>query len=512
MIRPNRVELLETRIAPAALLPVISADGKTATFVDVDGDVFTVTTTKGKFTAENFVYEGDAETGQGYLQQVDLSFESFGKAYQGAKISVQVEQFVGDGFADVGFVNAAGVDLKGVIIDGDLVKIDVGDANQRTSAIGRLQALQLGFHTPEEAGIPDFESTVVGRIEVLDIGSWRDAYVTVVGLEEKTFKFGSIGKVNIQNMEGGDATNSGVLMTTGSIGTLVLLSDLVGGSAPESGRIECHGTIGSLTIGGNVTGDAQASGQVWAAGGIKTGVIAGSILGGAGESSGSVYCLGTIKSLRVNGDVEAGDGFLSGSIVSLSGSAKSISIGGILSGGPSVSGIVVGKTLGKLELGTSDGTAGRAYIIAGGPLAGGVAIEKISVVESLSGARILAGYNSELEVSNPNVKIGKITVGGDLIATDIVAGIDGLNGVFGDTDDKVPTTDTKPKFLSSIASIIVNGMAAGTEVGTDQYGILAERIQFMKIDGVVQPLGKNRIDDLQLVSTGDYRLHEIVKV
>src|SRR5687767_11415662 len=112
MIDPHPVETLETRIAPAALIglenlsetfpatelgiegvavalsPEISADGKSATFIDVDGDAFTVTTTKGKFSADNFTYVGDELTGQGYLQKIDLGFQSFGWAFYGTKLTV----------------------------------------------------------------------------------------------------------------------------------------------------------------------------------------------------------------------------------------------------------------------------------------------------------------------------------------------------------------------------------------------------------------------------------------
>jgi hypothetical protein len=236
-------------------------------------------------------------------------------------------------------------------------------------------------------------------------------------------------------------------------------------------------------------------------------VVGGSLIGGAGEFSGSIASGGPIKSVTINGDVKAGSAFLSGSISGTS--AKSITVAGNLIGGTTVGGILVEKTLGKLTLGGVDGASGPAYVIVGGPLSGGTAIGKIAVTHSLNGARILAGYDPDLHLMNPNVRIGKITIGEDLIATDIVAGIDGVNGVFGDADDRVSPDDPKPAFLSSIASLFVGGMAAGTEGGTDQFGILAERISVVQVGGVILPLGKNTVDDLQLGTFGDYRLREI---
>jgi hypothetical protein len=224
--------------------------------------------------------------------------------------------------------------------------------------------------------------------------------------------------------------------------------------------------------------------------------------------SGSISSNERIVSLTVGGNIEAGSGSHSGTVGAES--AGTISIVGNLIGGPAVGGIFVEKVLTKLTLGGTDGTNGPAIIVAGGPPAGGVAIKKISATGSISGARILAGYDSNLALVNPNARIGKITVGEDLITTDIVAGIDGVNGVFGDLDDRVATNDPKPAYLSSIKSIIVGGIAAGTNGGTDQFGILAERISFVQIGGIPLPLGKKTIDDLPLGTFGDYRLREIV--
>lgn len=517
MIFPSSVEHLETRIALstlASLSPEISADGKSATFVDVDGDIFSVTTTKGTFTAANFTYVGSLETGFGYLQKIDVGFATFGKKFQGAKLTVTIDQLVGDGFADVGYINAAGIDLKQVSVDGDLVRIDVGDANFRTPATGLLQAAQLGFHTAEEAGVSDFNSVAVGKIKALDIGSWIDASISVVGgPTPKTEKFGSIGRATIQTMLGGDIARSASLTTSGPIGTLVVQADLIGGEGDGSGVILCGGRISSLTIGGSILGGGgDLSGAVLTddSGSIGTAVIGGNVEGGTGESSGRIVSPSKIKSLVINGDLKAGATNLSGSVAFEA--AKSITVGGNLIGGPVIGGILVDKVLTKLSLGGSDGTNGPAYVIAGGPLSGGFAIEKITVTNSLTGARILAGYDADLELINPNARIGKIMIGEDLIATDIVAGIDGVNGVFGDLDDRLATADSKLKYLSSIGSIVVGGMIAGTEGGTDQFGILAEKIGSIQVAGGALPLGKKTVDDLQLGGFGDYRLREIVRI
>jgi hypothetical protein len=509
MIRPNPVEVLEARIAPAFVLtPVINPDGKSANFVDVDGDVFTVTTTKGTFTQSNFVYVGEAETGPGYLQQIDLGLSTFGKMFQGARITATVDQIVGDGFADVGFINAAGIDLKQVFIDGDLVRIDVGDSNFRTPAIKLFQTAQLGFNTPAESGISDFVSHVSGRINVLEVGDWSDASILVTGgPTTNTERFGSIGRAVIGSITGTGLVDSGTLATSGPIRTLVVQGNIEGGTVNGTGVIFCGQRIGSLSIGGSlIGGDANLTGAVVADEGGSFGsvTVGGSIQGGSGEFSGTILSDGGIRRVTVNGDVTAGSAFASGSIIGTS--SKSISIGGSLNGGPAVSGILMETTLSRLTLGGTDGTNGPAYVI------GGTAIGKIAVAESMKGARILAGYNPLLELTNPNARIGSIAIGLDLIATDIVAGIDSVNGIFGDSDDRVSPDDLRPGFLSSIGSISVGNIVEGTNGGTDQFGILAERIGSFRIAGVPLQLGIWTIDDLQLGTFGDYRLREVVAV
>lgn len=517
MICPNPVESLESRIAlstASPLSPQISADGKSATFVDLDGDIFTVTTTKGAFVSSSFTYLGDLETGRGYLQQIDLSFSLFGRIFQGAKITVTVDQPVGDGVADVGFINAWGIDLKQAAVDGDLVKIDVGDANVRTPAIGLLDVGSLGIPRATDSGLPDFVSHVTGAITTLNVGQWYDARIEVTGGENlKNARFGKIGRASIVLLEGGDAFQSGSLNVSGSIGTLVVNS-MTGGIGEQSGSIVADGRINSLTISGNLVGGAGTdSGRVVVGNtkGVSGSVtVGGSITGGEGPSSGQLHLEGAIRSITVLADVVGGVGTNSGSIYAKS--ATKITIGGALRGLGATNGIFVDSYLGSLALGEVDGTDGTANIIVFGRDAGGTAIGKIVVEGSVVNARILAGHTAAQEGQHPNARIGTITIGGDLKATDIVAGVDDVNGVFGDDDDQIINTDPKPKFLSSIASIIVGGIIEGTESSTDQFGIVAERIGMVKVGDTKLTLGKRTIDELQLGTLGDYMLREVQRL
>src|SRR3954467_5559797 len=106
-----RLEILEPRLAPASTL----------TFTDVDGDHVKIVSSLGDLAGKATL----ASFGAGdQLQTLDLTDPSF----QGAAITISaVKAPGGDGLVNVGFINATGVDLKSVIVKGDLGQIDAGD-------------------------------------------------------------------------------------------------------------------------------------------------------------------------------------------------------------------------------------------------------------------------------------------------------------------------------------------------------------------------------------------------
>lgn len=480
-------EPLELRLTPSALLPTISADGKTATFVDVDGDVFHVTTNKGAFVPGNFTYEGDDLSGEGYLQTIDISASNFGTMFKGAKITVALDQLVGDGLADVGFINAAGIDLKQAVVEGDLISINVGDANVHTPAIGLLQASQLGSHDWQAAGLSDWVSHVKGRISTLQIGNWTNAgiHVSDTGtidfeqLPSPNAKFGSIGKALIGSITGGDGLEYGCLRTTGSIGKLVVQGSLTGGNQYDSGTIYCNRRIGSLSIGG-------------------------SIIGASGSYSGTITA-GSIGHLSVGGDLHydavGPGGYISttklGSATfggNVSGDITAVWAGTIKIGGEFSGYIDIDATLSKFVA----GSISWGVINAGGPLHGGVAIGQVVVHGSVEHAKILAGYVYD-RATEANVRIGLISIDGDLVGTDIVAGID-----YDSNSYDVILPDPKPTFLSSIGTIRVGGHVEGSDA---QNWILAEQIGSFIVAGDKLPL--NGRANLELGTTGNYRLVEV---
>lgn len=122
------VEPLDARIAPAALL----------TYTDVDGDLVKIIVSKGTLTG----HATFTESGVGqHLDLLNLTDDSFA----GTKLIFKVKAGPnGDGFANVGFIDATGNDLKKVVVKGDLDRIVAGDGNAAKPAIKKLVTQSIG--------------------------------------------------------------------------------------------------------------------------------------------------------------------------------------------------------------------------------------------------------------------------------------------------------------------------------------------------------------------------------
>lgn len=124
----------------------VAPDGKSATFTDIDGDLVSVKTTKGAFAADgsNFVFGGNGVPKQ--LQSLTLD-----AGFTGANITITAKPGPrsGNGFVNVGFLDATGVDLGTVSIAGDLARLDAGTVGgsiqtSRVEATGSAGTLTVG--------------------------------------------------------------------------------------------------------------------------------------------------------------------------------------------------------------------------------------------------------------------------------------------------------------------------------------------------------------------------------
>jgi hypothetical protein len=355
---------------------------------------------------------------------------------------------------------------------------------------------------------------------------------------------GGIRSVTIGgNVSGASGLYSGSISARGNIGAVAVSGSLIGGAGSESGRINSSEKIANLLIGGDVDGTSTGgedagsivankigralvggdvigggkadSGQVFARGRISSVTVNGSVVGGARENSGGLYGMGSIGMVTINGSLVDGDGDQAGWIFSR-GSIGAVNITGQILGGSLVSEF---GNLGSVSVGAIVGFPGQRVLISAGGLTGDplAGIGRLSVLGSIHHADILAGYRGEsfatLHLSNINVRVGRVDVGGNWIASNLVAGIArGADGHFGTADDGNSGFESNG-VVSRIGSITIGGLVNGTTTTGDHFGIVAERVGKLSIGGnlaALTPNARNDVVELPTQSnTNDFTLREV---
>lgn len=203
-------DVVLTALATPANDLAVNGDGKSATFTDVDGDVVTVKI-KGK-TAQ--LAPGDFTFGfstGGHAQLLKLALDA---TDAGATLSITSKRTAagGDGLTNIGYLNATGVALGSVVVDGDLGRIDAG-------AVKALTVQSLGaFGLTTQGGTGNLVSNFTGNLGRLTVkASIHDA--SVLGT-------GSIGAVGINGSFLGGRLSAGA-----DLGTVTVRGDIAGTAA-----------------------------------------------------------------------------------------------------------------------------------------------------------------------------------------------------------------------------------------------------------------------------------------
>lgn len=491
----SRIEPLEARIAPAILL-----NPTTVTYQDVDGDDVTVKLTKPLFqdvAAANGILHFTTAGVSGsnsipqQLQTIDLTGLA-ATAAEGVGISITARHDAmhgGDGYADVGSLNATGLNLGTVRIAGDLGRISAGSGSLLIPALKSLRVQSMGIlGTATQAAAGSLVSEVNGAVTHLSIlGDMDEAAFQVEGGGAQGFGLGDLRIGG--SLRGGAADYSGRIGVSGKIGSAYVGGDLVGSAQANTGQISAQLGIKSVTVRGSVVGGGDQSGSIVVPGVVVTSAILGPIgaitighnlVGGAGTMSGSLYAGAYITSIRIGGSVEGGAGIQSGSInagteITLNGvdtivgSLSRIAILGDLTGGPGERSGTIGD-----PLKTRDGIAGTTV--------GSV---------SVNGSVIGDGYGS---ATISAAVLDRVVIGGSLAGGRAAtsASNHGLNGmVIGN---------------SLIHSLAIHGSVLGG-VYLDSGGVLATAVDSLTIGqdllgGVGDRSGAIQVESLQVLSIG----------
>ena len=258
------VEALEARIAPAAVV----------TFTDVDGDIVKVSSSKGS-TADLM---SATHVTSGQLTLLDLSSATWGSEFSGASVSVKISALgaaKGDGVVNVGYIDATGIDLGSLTVNGDVGKIEIGGPGNKPAAksIKVFSLGKLGTGT----GAPDLLSNLDSSCGSLSIqGDVVGALFNVEGKLGTLFVGGSIE---------GQSSNSSGCITANGFNTAKIGGSILGGTEAETGALSL-GNGGSITIGGSIVGGSHGMSGGLAAGNVGVVKVGGSVIGGSGTETG----------------------------------------------------------------------------------------------------------------------------------------------------------------------------------------------------------------------------------
>ena len=231
----------------------LSADGRTATMFESDGDLITVKTTKGSFQRSDFTLDS------GVLQKIDLTRDIAG--FSGTSITVSATTpagGTGDGEVALGALIATGIDLGAVTIDGDLGQLDAGNGTFATPGAGVISVYSLGrLGLATQAAGGSLQSDIGGGFAALNVlTAIVGASVNAVGGPIGTIKVG--GGVTAATI--GAGTTLGVITVDGDLAGTTITA--VGNAAPATAAAAL--AIKSLTVGGNVDGSLVLAGYNFA--------------------------------------------------------------------------------------------------------------------------------------------------------------------------------------------------------------------------------------------------------
>jgi hypothetical protein len=402
----------------------------TASYFDQDGDKVTVKITGAAPGASLSKDDFRFSTGQFGSQLKLLNFSDDMQEWAHANITISAVPFKtgtvtrGDSFATVGYINATGVDLGKVIVNGDLGQIDAGDATTKTPGLASLTVASMGVFVnsqlPTQTGIPNQVSDIVGKLGSLTIkGDMIRALVNVTGgstdgavgdvkisgdvvgigfLASSGVKSsGPMGNVTVGgSIFGGSTTQVGSIISGTTMGNVTVVGSIYGGSASSTGIIESGTNMGNVIVKGSIIGGTtDHTGNVHSRAKMGNVTIGGSIIGGTvvdpvnDLDSGIVYAFGTgdesVGNVKVGGNLVGSNSDFGGSIFA-SNKLGNVTIGGFIKGSTGSQGgnVESGNAMGFVKI-SGDATGGSGFASGSIYTFGDGSIKGVSILGALEG-------------------------------------------------------------------------------------------------------------------------------
>jgi hypothetical protein len=322
-----------------------------------------------------------------------------------------------------------------------------------------------------------------------------------------------------KDVSGGGGPTSGIIEGT-KYGSISVGGDIAGGAGSISGQINlgaAGSTLGKLNIGGNLSGGSGgSSGEIIVTGtagqaSLGAVTIGGNVSGGTGSNSGEILTAGIIKGMIIQGSLSGSQAINSTAAVTDSGYIQGGEIASLNIGGNVTAGVNAGTgalaNCGAIRSsadiislaigGNVVGTKANPVVISAAQGSGtkttsttDLAIGTVAIGGNASSMDLLAGYGTDTTSSalgNPvdgSAQINSVTITGALAASNIVAGVaPDSGGFFGTTGDTAITPKLATNVMSSIAKIVVTGTATGDGTPADSFGIVAEKLLSVTVQG-----------------------------
>ncbi len=428
-------EALEARILPATLVGANSVS-----YQDADGDTVTVTFSKSFLTPANvnsvFTFEGQTVNGSNaaptFLRSINLTGIAAAALTTITTSANRNNALGGDGYASLGQINATGLDLGKVTIDGDLAKIDAGDANTTTAAIASLSVNSMGrFGTL--TGASNLSSNINGKLPLLTVKTdVQNVYLLAAAAIAADGQFGTITIKG--SLIGGAAAATGLLYASGSFGAVTIGGDIQGGGGNSSASLLSDGKIASLTVGGSIIGGGGVeSAKIVGFTGLGPIKITGDVLGGSGNDSGQLFSNQAIGTVSIGGDLRGGAGLRSAQIASGTAQGLVTVTGSVVgaaegSGWIKAGGTLAGATIGGSLVGGTGDQSGRVSsvlamgaikftgsIIGGSAYQAGAVYSAQSISSAAVGGDVRGGSVFQSGYIWADTSVGTVTIGGSLI-------------------------------------------------------------------------------------------------
>ena len=407
--------------------------------------------------------------------------------------------------------NMGAINIGGSLIGGS------GDGSGNIFSLGNMGAVKIEHDLQGGAGFNSGHIFSGLKLNGITIGG---SLIGDSGDSSGTIVAGIMGAVKVGGNALGGAGAGSASIVSGSLASITIGGSLVGSSGANSARIATQsGDMGPVTIGGDVLGAAIFSGLIDCLNGKLTAVtIGGSLRGGTARNSGMIFSQSDMGAVKIGRDLvggsESGSGpslDRSGFIETRAGRIASVTIGGSVRAGTAAD---VFPLLRNASIGAGDDFTGNdiGSIVIGGSVAGSVsesgtitrvtftargqatptatkdvAIGKLTIGGRAEWMNVLAGYASNTNPINGNAQIGPISIGGDLVASNLIAGVRDVNhDGFGNADDVI--IGNLSNSIARIASVVIGGVVIGTSAGGDHFGIESHTIGSLKINGFVVPI------------------------